>query len=59
MSNQSQRRRSQERRSSDSFDHLTDWVDEKENTNQTLKNGLLSFLKYVEKVEDEKLPGQK
>ncbi len=57
MSNQSQRKSA--RRSSDSFDHLTDWVDEKENTNQTLKNGLLSFLKYVEKVEDEKLPRQK
>jgi len=34
--------------------HLTDRVDEQEKTKETLKNGLLSFLKYVEKVEDEK-----
>ena len=39
--------------------HLTDYVDEKEKTKETLKNGLLSFLKYVEKVEDEKLPRKK
>lgn len=37
------------------FDTLTDWVDEQENTKQTLKCGLLSFLDYVEKVENEKL----
>jgi len=59
MTSQRQKRKSQERRSSDSFNHLTDWVDEKEKTNETLKNGLLSFLKYVEKVEDAKLPRQK
>jgi hypothetical protein len=41
------------------IDHLTDWVDEKEKQKDTLKNGLLSFLKYVEKVEDEQLPRQK
>ena len=38
----------------DIFDHLTDWVDEKEKTKETLKNGYLSFLKYVEEIEDEK-----
>jgi seryl-tRNA synthetase len=43
----------------DSTNHLTDWVDEKEKQKDTLKNGLLSFLKYVEKVEDEQLPRQK
>ena len=43
----------------DSKDHLSDWVDEKEKQKDTLKNGLLSFLKYVEKVEDEQLPRQK
>ena len=37
------------------FDHLTDRVDEQEKTKETLQNGLLSFLKYVEKVEDEKI----
>jgi hypothetical protein len=37
------------------FDHLTDWVDEQEKTKQALKSGLLSFLDYVEKVENEKL----
>ena len=37
------------------FDTLTDWVDEQEVTKESLKNGLLNFLKYVEKVEDEKL----
>ena len=29
--------------------------DEKEKTKQTLKRGLLAFLNYVEKIEDEKL----
>jgi hypothetical protein len=43
----------------ENFDHLTDNIDEKEKTKETLKNGLLSFLKYVEKVEDEKLPNRK
>ncbi len=36
------------------FDHLTDWVDEKEKTKETLKSGYLSFMKYVEEIEDEK-----
>lgn len=36
-------------------DHLADWTQAQEETKETLKNGLLSFLKYVEKVEDEKL----
>jgi hypothetical protein len=45
--------------SSQSIDHLSDWVEEKEKQKETLKNGLLSFLKYVEKVEDEQLPRQK
>jgi hypothetical protein len=40
---------------SDEFNTLTDWVDEQEVTKETLKKGLLSFLKHVEKVEDEKL----
>jgi hypothetical protein len=40
---------------SNGFDTLTDWVDEQEVTKQTLKNGLLKFLDYVEKVENEKL----
>ena len=31
-----------------SFDHLTDWVDEKEKTQKILKNGLLRFLKVKE-----------
>lgn len=39
---------------SDEFDHLADYVDEKENTKETLKNGLLSFLDYVKEVENEK-----
>jgi hypothetical protein len=37
------------------LDTLTDWVDEQEVTKETLKKGLLSFLDYVEKVENEKL----
>ena len=37
------------------FDFLNDHIDEQENTKETLKNGLLSFLDYVEKVENEKL----
>jgi CRISPR/Cas system-associated exonuclease Cas4 (RecB family) len=39
----------------DEFYHLTDYIDEKEKTKQTLKRGLLAFLNYVEKIEDEKL----
>lgn len=41
--------------SKDNLDCLSDYVDEQEKTKETLKSGLLSFLKYVEKVEDEKL----
>jgi hypothetical protein len=37
------------------LDTLTDWTDEQEVTKETLKKGLLSFLDYVEKVENEKL----
>jgi hypothetical protein len=37
------------------FDNLNDWVDQQEITKETLKSGLLSFLDYVEKVENEKL----
>ena len=44
-----------QKRTDHGFDTLTDWVDEQEVTKETLKNGLLSFLDYVEKVEDEKL----
>ena len=44
-----------QKRTDHGFDTLTDWVDEQEVTKETLKNGLLSFLDYVEKVENEKL----
>jgi hypothetical protein len=37
------------RNHSESFDHLTDAIEEQEKTKETLKNGLLSFLNYVEK----------
>ena len=39
----------------DEFYHLTDHIDENEKTKQTLKRGLLAFLNYVKKIEDEKL----
>jgi len=39
----------------DDVDHLADYVDEKEKTKETLKNGLLSFLNYVKEVENERL----
>jgi hypothetical protein len=39
----------------DDVNHLTDYIDEKEITKETLKNGLLSFLNYVKEVEDERL----
>ena len=39
----------------ETFDFLNDWCEEQEETKETLRTGLLSFLKYVEKVEDEKL----
>jgi hypothetical protein len=44
-----------QKRTDHGFDVLTDWVDEQEKTKETLKSGLLRFLDYVEKVEDEKL----
>jgi hypothetical protein len=31
------------------------YIDEKEKTKQTLKYGLLAFLNYAKKIEDEKL----
>ena len=31
------------------FDHLKDWIDVKEETKETLKQGLLAFLKKTEK----------
>ena len=39
----------------DDVDHLADYVDQKEKTKETLKNGLLSFLNYVKEVENERL----
>jgi hypothetical protein len=52
-----QRKSVEEKKSSESFDHLTDRVDEQEKTKQTLKKGLLSFLNRIE--ADEKLPRKK
>ena len=52
MSNQ---RNEPEKRSKGEFDHLSDYVDSQESTKETLKSGLLSFLKHVEQVENEKL----
>ena len=46
-------------KTSDTFNHLTDWIDEKEKTKKILNNGLLSFLKCVEEVEDEKTSKKK
>jgi hypothetical protein len=54
MSNQKNEQDVQKRNDGE-FDHLEDWVDAKENQNQSLRSGLLSFLKHIEKVEDEKL----
>ena len=31
------------------FDHLKDWIDVKEETKETLKQGLLAFLNKTEK----------
>ena len=44
-----------EKRSDGEFDHLSDYVDSQESTKEALKSGLLSFLKHVEQVENEKL----
>jgi hypothetical protein len=55
MSNPNQKKQDVQKSPSDEFNTLTDWVDEQEVTKETLKKGLLSFLKHVEKVEDEKL----
>ena len=55
LSLNNQRDADAQKRSDHGLDTLTDWVDEQEVTKETLKNGLLSFLKYVEKVENEKL----
>ena len=41
--------------SEETFDFLNDRIEEQEKTKETLKSGLLSFLDYVEKVENEKL----
>lgn len=46
---------SEERSFWESSEHLNDRIEEQEKTKETLKNGLLSFLKHVEKVENEKL----
>ena len=35
------------------LDHLSDWVEEQEKTKETLKSGLLSFLKYIENKDEE------
>ena len=39
----------------DDVNHLADYTETEEIRNETLKNGLLSFLSYVEKIENEKL----
>ena len=36
------------KKDSESFDHLNDRITEQEKTKETLKNGLISFLKYIE-----------
>lgn len=41
--------------SKETFDFLNDRIEEQEKTKETLRTGLLSFLDYVEKVENEKL----
>jgi len=50
-----QRVQKNQKRNDHGLDTLTDWVEEQEVTKKTLKKGLLSFLNYVEKVENEKL----
>ena len=39
----------------DDVNHLADSIETEEIRKETLKNGLLSFLSYVEKIENEKL----
>ena len=39
----------------DDVNHLADSIETEEIRRETLKNGLLSFLSYVEKIENEKL----
>jgi hypothetical protein len=55
LSLKNQRAQKNQKRNDHGLDTLTDWVEEQEVTKETLKNGLLSFLNYVEKVENEKL----
>jgi|DEB0MinimDraft_6_1074348.scaffolds.fasta_scaffold110979_2 hypothetical protein len=55
LSLKNQREQKNQKRNDHGLDTLTDWVEEQEVTKETLKNGLLSFLNYVEKVENEKL----
>lgn len=43
-----------ERASETQFDHLSDYVDQKRIQKESLKSGLLSFLKYVEQKESKK-----
>ena len=38
-----------EKNHSESFDHLDDWIQAQEKTKETLKNGLINFLRYIEK----------
>jgi len=54
LSLKNQREQKNQKRNDHGLDTLTDWVEEQEVTKETLKNGLLSFLNYVEKVENEK-----
>ena len=51
----SKNQQSEEKKFWESSEHLSDRIEEQEKTKETLKNGLLSFLKHVEKVENEKL----
>jgi len=39
----------------DDVNHLADGIETEEKRKETLKNGLLKFLSYVEKIENEKL----
>jgi hypothetical protein len=39
----------------DDVNHLADHIETEEKRKETLKNGLLKFLSYVEKIENEKL----
>ena len=51
----SNNQQSEERSFWESSEHLNDRIEEQEKTKETLKTGLISFLKHVEKVENEKL----